>query len=393
MSKSETPTNEPQEKKVSLTNFWPAVLKQTSSEGYLIEYRYLDPISRKMVRVRKYVNQLISAFPKKRDGIKHAMKIANDITEKLMNGWMPAFESSDKKLYTPILKLRDLYLEDKKRDVREVTLTNYRSITKMFGEWIEATNRTHKVSGNFKREDAVYYMDYIISKGLSNRNYNNTLKGMKAMFSWAVEHCYCVENPFISLKTKKKENKKRILVDAESRKKIKEYLEKENPQFLLVCLLVYHSAMRPKEIANIRISDINIAGRYITVTDDNAKNGKARCATITKDIIEMLAKFASKKGSLYLFGQNKELLPDTKRCALSKFGKLWSEMRKSCKLDQRMQLYSLRDTGMIDLLHAGVNELSVQHHYDHSSLSIQAIYTNHFDPGLNETIYKNSPEF
>jgi site-specific recombinase XerD len=68
-------------------------------------------------------------------------------------------------------------------------------------------------------------------------------------------------------------------------------------------------------------------------------------------------------------------------------------MRTKLKLPQEMQLYSLRDTGMIDLLHAGVDELSVQHHFDHSDLSIQAIYTNHYDTNLNERIFTNAPKF
>ena len=49
---------------------------------------------------------------------------------------------------------------------------------------------------------------------------------------------------------------------------------------------------------------------------------------------------------------------------------------------------SLRDTGITDLLHSGVGPLTVQHHADHSSLAIQKIYTDHFDAGLNEKIYK-----
>ena len=109
--------------------------------------------------------------------------------------------------------------------------------------------------------------------------------------------------------------------------------------------------------------------------------------------MEYLQQFMCYPGRFYLFGMNKDLLPSDKRCALSAFRKKWDKMRTFLDLPQEMQLYSLRDTGMIDLLHAGVDELSVQHHFDHSDLSIQAIYTNHFDPNLNETIFRNAPQF
>lgn len=383
----------PEPKATSFVDYYPAVLKKNKSEGYLVEFRYKDPISGEMKRGRHYVNKLISQHEKKSEGLQHARKLAFELTEKLKSGWTPVFESDDQRLYTPITKLRDYYLTDKKNDIRDATMTSYKSVTKIFNEWIEATNRKKKVTGNFKREDAVCYMDYIATKDVGNRTYNNTLKGIRAMFTWAVEHCYCKENPFIAIKPRRKENKRRILIDADSRAKIKNHLEANDPQFLLVCQLVYNSAMRPKEIANVKINDINLQGRYIRVTSDNAKNGKSRCATITQDVIDMLTPFMKLPGNYYLFGMNKQMLPSMQRVALSKFRKRWTDLREKLHLPNEMQLYSLRDTGMVDLLHAGVNELSVQQHYDHSSLKMQAIYTNHFDPNLNETIFRNAPKF
>ncbi len=68
-------------------------------------------------------------------------------------------------------------------------------------------------------------------------------------------------------------------------------------------------------------------------------------------------------------------------------------MRNATGLPKEMQLYSLRDTGLTDLLHAGIDQLTVQHHADHSSLAIQNIYTDHYDSGLNEKIYTMAPKF
>ena len=67
--------------------------------------------------------------------------------------------------------------------------------------------------------------------------------------------------------------------------------------------------------------------------------------------------------------------------------------KASVAVPEEMQLYSLRDTGITDLIHAGVDELTVQHHADHSSLAIQNIYTDHYDPTLTDTIYKKAPDF
>lgn len=380
--------------KNTLIDFLPAVLKNTPSEGFLIEYHYRNPITNKLVRKRNYVNRIVLSYKRKSDGIKHAQRIVMELNEKLRDGWLPIFNTDDQRLYTPILKMRELYLKDKEKELRHATYIAYSSLTKKLNDWLISSKNDKLVTGSFKKSHAIKYMDYIMESDVSNRYYNNNIKAMRAYFAWAVEHCYIIENPFSTIKTKINSPKKRILIDEKSRKKIANYLKENNPQFLCVCQLVYNSAMRPKEIANIKIEDINIDKRHIVVHEDNAKNGKARCATITADVLDYLKKFMILPGNYFLFGMNdNKIMPAERRCALSRFRKLWDDMRKVLKLPKEMQLYSLRDTGMIDLLHAGVDELSVQHHFDHSDLSIQARYTNHFDPNLNETIFRNAPKF
>ncbi len=53
----------------------------------------------------------------------------------------------------------------------------------------------------------------------------------RALFAWAVEKCYVEVNPFENIKLKKVDEKKRTIVDEESRKKIVEYLESKDSNF------------------------------------------------------------------------------------------------------------------------------------------------------------------
>ena len=75
------------------------------------------------------------------------------------------------------------------------------------------------------------------------------------------------------------------------------------------------------------------------------------------------------------------------------FSKVWMQMRKALALPETMQLYSLRDSGLSDMLHAGIDPLTVRQHADHSSAAMQDIYINHHNPALNDIIYNNAPEF
>ena len=235
----------------------------------------------------------------------------------------------------------------------------------------------------------------VLEQGHRHRSYNNTLKVLKAFFQWALEHLYAKENPFVGLKTLKKEPKIRILVPPEARQTIAAHYMALRPAMIIVCQLVYSSAIRPAEILKIQLKHIHLDRHYIVIPCENAKNHKERYATLTPSLDGLLAPILAKYKNLdlYLFGRNENLDPDVSPVAKQYFQKSWERMRRATGLPKEMQLYSLRDTGLTDLLHAGVDQLTVQHHADHSSLAIQNIYTDHYDSGLNGKIRDFAPAF
>ena len=378
-----------------IQTYLPAVLRCSPSMGIFAEYYVFDSQTEKMVRKRVKLTRAVKNYRTKHQRMLAAQTIVDNLNRKLSGGWSPLYETSDGRLYTPIAELRDKFLSAKQREgCRDTTLRDYRSITNIFLGWCEDTGRARKHSGTFLRPDAVQYMDFVLEKGNTNRHYNNTSKVMRCFFQWALEHCYCKENPFAGIKPLPKQPKRRTLIDKQHRTQIARYFRAECPQMLLLCKLVYNSAVRPIEAAQIRIADIDLTRHCITIPPEVAKNKHQRNATITADMCRYLGEIvATHLPDEYLFGTGKQMMPGTKHVTFNYFRKKWDTMRKELGLPAEMQLYSLRDTGLTDLLHSGVDQLTVQHHADHSSLAIQNIYTDHFDPLLNEKIYNNAPEF
>lgn len=68
-------------------------------------------------------------------------------------------------------------------------------------------------------------------------------------------------------------------------------------------------------------------------------------------------------------------------------------MRKELVLPQEMQLYSLRDTGINNMLKAGIDPLTVMQAADHHDLSMTTRYANHADPNLMRTLQEQAPDF
>jgi integrase len=151
--------------------------------------------------------------------------------------------------------------------------------------------------------------------------------------------------------------------------------------------------IRPKEILSVRIEDVNIAKKTIRITADNAKNGKQRYCALTQDIIDDLLEmnifeYTSKH---FLFGLN--LTPCITPSGDARLRKEWDKVRKALKLPKEMQLYSFRDTGITEMLKAGIDDLTVMQHADHHSLEMTSNYSSHADPNLVNIIYERSPQF
>ena len=382
----------------SAANYLPAILK-TNQSGWIIEYYVENPQTQMLARKKIKLQRLLCRYSSKTEAKKHINNIVVALNMKLSTGWNPYFMGEDARLYTPLQDVVEKYKEDIKRNVRPDTCRVYISFINIFCEWMEKTS-PNIYSSMVTHTLVAKFMDYIYNerkglgeKNISNKTYNNYIKNGSAFFSWMVDKCYCKENHFTKIKSKKKEDKLRILVPEETREKITKYLLSKNSNYLIMLKLIYNSLIRPKEIRNLLISDISLAKGQITVRKEVAKNGKERIVPMTPDLIKDFLKLnlQSHTPNCYVFGTN--FVPGITKLTDDFMHKFWAKMRIELKLPKEMQQYSLRDSGMFDMIKSGIDPLSVQQLADHHSLEMTTIYTKHIDPNLQKLIYENSPNF
>ncbi|MDR0941193.1 MAG: site-specific integrase [Bacteroidales bacterium] len=381
----------------NLYGYTPAVLKEYA-DYWCIEYYVKHPVTHELFRRREKVTGY-----KTRYGVREArqlLRIAVDrLNLKLSQGWNPFFVHEDGRLLEPLHVVIEKFLKEKERELRPNTLRSYNSmIGKELLLWAQKNYPTITAS-TFSKNIAVRYMDFIAEKGKSNISYNNTKKTLSSFFCWCVEKCYAKENPFAGIKSKRKEEKKRILVTADVREQITAYLEKENNIGMQVALnLVYQSLLRPKEINEIRLKDVFLSEKYILVPGVVAKNHKERKATLSNATIELLQKLNIEKlpKDYFLLGGNqpgRSLIPHKQQADRNRINKNWVRLKKILKFPKEMQLYSLRDTGITDMLKSGIDDLTVMQHADHHSLEMTTQYAKHIDTGLVQKMNKLLPEF
>ena len=372
-------------------NYVPAVLRK-NCEGWQVNYYVYNPITDKMERKRMLLNTLRKRYRTIAEFKVAANEIICTINAKLAGGWTPFGESENARYYTTIDEMIKLYLSEKSKELKPDTMRSYRSFCNIFSNWCAESAPNCKCI-QFNKTLAVQYMDYIyMEREVAARAYNNQLKMARALFSWALQKCYCKENPFEHIKTKRQDEKKRIIIPPNTRQKIKDYLLEKNPIFLIILELVFTSLLRPAEIARIQIKQIHLKEQYIFMPADKTKNGHNRHAFLSKELVMMIAPLLNNTADdWYLIGA--DFRPGKSPMPVTKYTKTWDKMRKALHLPNEMQLYSLRDTGINNMLKSGIDPLTVMQAADHHDLAMTTRYANHADPNLIQTLEEHAPKF
>ena len=352
--------------------YTPPILKKTASRGEHIEYYVYNPVTMKMERQRIRLEKLSHQFKNRSQYKQMVMQLMMNLTGKLAGGWTPYGENQNVAEYTPINKAIEAYIADKSRDLRKASMVSYISVAKIFVEWLITQNIHEMASHLLNQRTCQRFMDELRDRPKFNNNtYNTYLKKYRACFAWMVDRGYCKENPFEKIKTLKKQEKIRQLIPVDARETVINHVRtSKHPNYEIVMHLIFTSLIRPSEIERLQVRDVDLKNKCIHIPANKAKTHKDRDAALSDTCIAMLIPLLSKPGILptwYLINSNYECGPEP--CYHSMFKKHWMKIRKECGLPDEMQLYSLKDSGITEMLEAGVSINQVKEAAGHADIS------------------------
>ena len=352
--------------------YTPPILKKTASRGEHIEYYVYNPVTMKMERQRIRLEKLSHQFKNRSQYKQMVMQLMMNLTGKLAGGWTPYGENQNVAEYTPINKAIEAYIADKSRDLRKASMVSYISVAKIFVEWLTTQNIHEMASHLLNQPTCQRFMDELRDRPKFNNNtYNTYLKKYRACFAWMVDRGYCKENPFEKIKTLKKQEKIRQLIPVDARETVINHVRtSKHPNYEIVMHLIFTSLIRPSEIERLQVRDVDLKNKCIHIPANKAKTHKDRDAALSDTCIAMLIPLLSKPGILptwYLINSNYECGPEP--CYHSMFKKHWMKIRKECGLPDEMQLYSLKDSGITEMLEAGVSINQVKEAAGHADIS------------------------
>lgn len=337
-----------------------------------IYYYAINPISEKLERVVVKCNRIKN----KTERLKYARTIADNINARLRDGWNPFVDRLGSDEYVSLAAGVEQFLNEKSKELRKDSMRSYRSYCEAFMQWLRANKYENGYICVFNENYARKYMDSLSADPkIGARTYNNSLKFQRSLFFWFISKHYADINPFQDLKTKRVDEKQRQALPPEVKQQIKHYVEKYGmTEWNVVMQLCYRCFIRPKEIMMLKVQNVDTKEWLITIPADVAKNHHERVVAIPDSLRPFFAGLVDVPKTNYIFSTGYKpgkVLKDTRDV-----GKTWAEMRDELGFDKCYTFYSLKDTGITEMLDAGVPAKLVKELADHHSLEMTEKYTH-----------------
>jgi len=373
-------------------DYLPAELKANKSRWY-VSYHAKNPQSGKLHRKTIKVNRVKSLTERK----KYAQKLVLEINKKLENGWNPFLEQEAPKSFTKLTTALEIFLKHKTKEFdSDDSIRTYKSMIKTLTNYIENfIKEPNLLVLSFNNTYVNNYMNYLfIERNIANKTYNNYKKFLVSAWNWLIENQYCKANPFMTVSKKMIAKKTRQIIDAGTRTRIKDYLIQENKkEFLAIIMLCFHGLIRPKEICLLKPDNIRLNERIIFLTPEMTKDNDTRIVSISTDLSNYLEKLNLDKINKEHYIFSTKFKPGKHLINSRDIGREWTKLRNELKFSKTYQFYSLKDSGIVQMLMDGISPIEVRNQAGHSSLEQTNEYAKYVNPTGSQQIKDRATDF
>lgn len=364
------------------------VYRETQGCNY-IEFYAFDPSIGRLRRKRIKTNR-IKGVVKRRQ---YARDVIKRITDQLNRGWNPwiAKDTSELYVFSEVLDRFETHINKMLESgyYRKETYNGYKSYLKILSEYVEKIKPLYYVY-QFDRTYCVEFLDYVfIDRDNGAQTRNNYLQFLRVFCGFMMEKGYVNSRVTdgISPISKRLYKKGRTVIPLEKISKITGYCIEHDKHFLLACYLLYYCFIRPAEMVRLKIGDFNLKAGTVTIPAECSKNKKKQTVTVPKKVLKYALELGIFAEPIQYFIFSDGLRPGRNEIDPKIFRDHWAKLRKPLGLRKEWKFYSLKDTGITEMLKSHkVQTIEVRDQARHSSLSITDIYTDHSEQ-MNPEIY------
>lgn len=233
------------------------------------------------------------------------------------------------------------------------------------------------------------FLDYVFfDRGVSPRTHNNYRTWLRSFISWLRRQHLLEGDPLDGVPPMREPGKIRQPLPTAMLRQIREHLTAHDRHFLLAVMLEYYTFIRPGELSELRIGDIDVKRHAIHVRASISKNGKAEMVGLNTAIVALMRELGTLKApkDWYLFSCR--LRPGSTKLDSRAFRDRWARLRKRMAIPMEYQFYSLKDSGIRDLANnAGI--VIARDQARHSSIAV----TNKYLQGRDRPVHHETIKF
>ena len=260
------------------------------------------------------------------------------------------------------------------------TRTDYSKRLAMLERWCSMHGITR-----VEEIDFLQFLDWVFyERGVSPRTRNNYRTWCRSFCSWL----RLTPNPMDDIKPIKEPGKIRQPLSVAILRRIKEHLATKDKHFLLAVMLEYYTFIRPGELSELKVGDIDVKRHAIHVRASISKNGKAEMVGLNTAIVALMRELGTLRAPKDWYIFSSRLRPGTVKLDSRAFRDRWARLRKRLGLPKEYQFYSLKDSGIRDLANsAGI--VIARDQARHSSIAV----TNKYLQGRDRPVHTETIRF
>lgn len=271
-------------------------------------------------------------------------------------------------------------LQVKTSGQRKNTHKTYRSIGKIFSEWLTARHYAGMPAGEFSRKHARAFFDYLhIRRQYRNITLNNYLTALRILWGEMIGREMCAVNPWKEIKPMRQEEKKRRAFTDLERRVVALEIEKTDYWLFRGLLLQFFCYVRPVELCRLRFKNFDLGRGLLHLDGHQTKTWTPRWITLPESIRPYFLDgiFDRQPGNYYVFGLNMTPgnVPTNENRMYKRHRKILERLHADGRLPSMAGLswYSWKDTG-ISLHSRRTSLLATKDQAGHTTTDMTLIY-------------------
>jgi integrase len=207
-----------------------------------------------------------------------------------------------------------------------------------------------------------------------NNSHNGHKQHLSTVFNEFIRREIITKNPFLSIHNLPENTQRHIPYNDKEKKLLKEYFERHNPRLGKFCQVQYYLSIRPIELLQVQIRDINMSENYVMIWGGNAKNRKQEAVYFPGSCKKLFTSFKIHKHEAtdYLFGH--KLITCGRPYNRNRVSELHSAVIKDLQLNKFHTLYSWKHTGACAFHRKYKDVYKLMRHLRHNDVRMTMIY-------------------